>query len=154
MLRVIFLQVCLLELRDCVLCMISILRSGLLEIFLNPLSCLIFRFLPDGPIIRTMPVRTRCPWLTFNVVRGVMMSLSKVSTKACWVLASATAVGSRPKLRMCKCIPFSRLSLTLSHAALVVVGSTCGLNEASTVFALRWSFRKESILQEIEINQR
>jgi hypothetical protein len=31
--------------------MISILRGGFLEILLNLLSCLIFRFLPDRPMI-------------------------------------------------------------------------------------------------------
>ena len=56
-------------------------------------------------------------------------------------------MGSGPQFRMYECIPPSRLSLTLSHAALVVVGSARGSNEASTVFALRWSFRKDSILQ-------
>jgi hypothetical protein len=145
--RMIFLQVYLLEFRDFVLCMISILRGRFLEIFLDPLSCLIFRFLPDRRIIRTgMPFRKRYSWLTFNVLRGLITSLSKISTKACWVLASATPVGSRPQRRMCKHIPLSRLSETLSHAALVVVGSARGSNEASTVLALRWSFRKEPIL--------
>ena len=52
---------------------------------------------------------------------------------------------------MCKRIPPSKLSLSLSHAALVVVGSERGPNEASRVFALRWSFRKESTLREKEI---
>jgi hypothetical protein len=47
---------------------------------------------------------------------------------------------------MGKPIPLPKLSLTLSHAALVVVGLARGLNEASTVFALRWSFRKELTL--------
>ncbi len=151
--RVISLQVSLLELRDRVLCTISIIRGGFLEIILNPLSCLIFRFLSDRPIIRTgMPSRTRCSWLAFNCVRGLMTSLSKISTKACWVLASATAVGSRPQFRMSKRVPFSRLSLTLSHAALVVVGSARESNEVSTIFALRWSFRKDSILQEKQIS--
>ena len=49
--------------------------------------------------------------------------------------------------RLCKHSPLPRSSLTLSHALLVVVGSARGSNEASTVFALRRSFRKESILQ-------
>ncbi len=82
-----------------------------------------------------------------------MTSLSKTSTKACWVLATATAVGSRPQYRMYERIPLSKLSLTVSHAALVVVGSARGSNEASTVFALQWSFRKESILQEKQISR-
>ncbi|SRR6266702_95492 len=151
--RVIFLQICLLELRDCVLCIIGIFRGRFIEIFLNPLSCLTFRFLPERPIIRTRkPSRTRCSWLTFNAERGLMTSLFKTSTKACWALASATAVGSKPQSRMCKRVPLSRSSLTLSHASLVVVGTTRGSNEASTVFALRWSFRKESILQEKQIS--
>jgi hypothetical protein len=77
-----------------------------------------------------------------------MTSLSKISTKVCWMLASATHVGSRPQIGMCRCIPVSRLSVILSHADLVVVGSARGSNEASTAFALRWSFRKESILQD------
>ena len=41
-----------------------------------------------------------------------------------------------PKFRISRDIPCSRLSLTFSHAALVVDGSARGLNEASTVFAL------------------
>src|SRR6266702_2471293 len=53
----------------------------------------------------------------------------------------------KPRFRVYKCVPLSILSLTLSHAALVVVGSERGSNEASTIVALRWSFRKESILQ-------
>ena len=65
-----------------------------------------------------------------------MTLIFKISTNACWALASAKAVGSRTRLRICKSIPFSRLSLTFSHAALVVDGSARGLNEASTVFAL------------------
>ncbi len=81
-----------------------------------------------------------------------MTLLSKISKKACWVLAAATAVGSGPQFRICRCIPLSRLSLTLSHAALVVVGSARGPDEASTVFALRWSFRKESILQDKQMS--
>ena len=44
--RVIFLEVCRLELRDYILRMISILRSGCLEISLNSLSCPIFGYLP------------------------------------------------------------------------------------------------------------
>jgi hypothetical protein len=31
--------------------MIGILRGGFLEILLNPLSCLVIRFLPDRPIL-------------------------------------------------------------------------------------------------------
>ena len=150
--RVISLQVCLLEPRHSVLCIIGIFRGRFIEIFFNPLSCLIFRFLPNRPLIRTgMPSRTRA-WLTFNAERGLMTSLSKISTKVCWVLASAMAVGPKPQSRMCKRIPLSRLSLTLSHAALVVVGSARGSNEASTVVALRWSFRSESILQEKQMS--
>ncbi len=147
------LQVCLLEPRHSVLCIIGIFRGRFIEIIFNPLSCLIFRFLPDRPLIRTgMPSRMRCSWLTFNAESGSMTSLSKISMKTCWVLASAMAVGPKPQSRMCKRIPLSRLSLTLSHAALVVVGSARGSNEASTVVALRWSFRSESILQEKQIS--
>jgi hypothetical protein len=54
---------------------------------------------------------------------------------------------------MCKRIPLSRLSLILSHPALVVVGSVRGSNEASADCAFPWSFRKESILQEKELAQ-
>jgi hypothetical protein len=54
---------------------------------------------------------------------------------------------------MRKRAPLSRLSLTISHAALVVVGSARVSNEESAVFALRWSFRKESILQVNQISQ-
>ena len=72
--------------------------------------------------------------------------LSKMYTKACWVLASAILVDSRPRLRMCKYIPLSRISVTLSHADLVVVGSARGSDKASSVFVLRWSFRNDAIL--------
>ena len=62
------------------------------------------------------------------------------------MLASEILMGSRAWSRRCKCVPFSRLSLTLSHATLVLVGSKRASNEASTSVALRWSFRNESIL--------
>ena len=64
-----------------------------------------------------------------------MTLTSKISTNAWWVSASAKAVGSRPQFIISKCIPFSRLSLTFSHAALVAGDSHRGLNEASTIFA-------------------
>jgi hypothetical protein len=80
-----------------------------------------------------------------------MTPVSKISTNACWALASAKAMGPGPQFRIPKHIPFSRLSLTFSHAALVVDGSARGSNEASIVFALLWSFRKELTLQKTEI---
>jgi hypothetical protein len=64
-----------------------------------------------------------------------MMSILKISTNACWALASATTMSSGPKFRMFKRVPFSRWSLAFSHASLVVRGSVRGSNEASTVFA-------------------
>ncbi len=67
------------------------------------------------------------------------------------MFASAMPVGTGG-FRMCKCIPLSKLSLTFSHATLVVVGSACGPNEASTVIALRWSLRNASILQDNDIS--
>jgi hypothetical protein len=93
----------------------------------------------------------RCVSFTLNVARGVMTSVSKISTNACLALASAKAVGPEPQFRIPKRIPFSRLSLTFSHAALVVDGSARGSNEASVVFALSWSLRKELTLQMKEI---
>ena len=142
-----FLQVRLLELQEFILYMISILSSGFFEIFLDPLSCLICRFLPDFPKIRTrISARVGFSWLTFNTLRGIITSLSNISTKVCWVLASAILVDSRPRLRMCKYIPLSRISVTLSHADLVVVGSARGSDKASSVFVLRWSFRNDAIL--------
>ena len=48
---------------------------------------------------------------------------------------------------MCKHTPLPRLSLTIFHAVLVVVDSSRRSNEASTVLALRWSLRKELMLQ-------
>jgi hypothetical protein len=74
---------------------------------------------------------------TWNDARGVMTSISKISTNACWALASATAMGSGSKFKMFKRIPFSKLSLTFSHASLVVDGSARGSNEASKVCVLR-----------------
>src|SRR6266404_3123190 len=62
-------------------------------------------------------------------------------------------MGFRTQFRTCKRVPLSKLSLTFSHAALVVVGSTRGSNEASTLFALRWSLRSESILREKEMSR-
>ena len=47
---------------------------------------------------------------------------------------------------MYKCIPLFKLSLTVSHAALVVVGSARKSNDVSMVSALEWSFRKELAL--------
>src|SRR5882762_4598552 len=70
------------------------------------------------------------------------------------LLASVViAMGFRTPFRTCKRVPLSKLSLTFSHAALVVVGSTRGSNEASTLFALRWSLRSESILREKEMSR-
>jgi hypothetical protein len=128
--RVIFLEVCLLEFRDFSLCKIGIICGGFLEFLLNPHSCLIIQFLPDRPIIRTgMPTQMKCSWLTFNVIRGLMTSLSKISAKACCVLASAMTVSSKPQFKICKHVPLSRLSLAVSHAALVIIGLT-GSNAA------------------------
>jgi hypothetical protein len=57
----ILLQVRLLELRNFVLCMISILCRRFFEIFCNPLSCFIIRFLIVDPIVRTeIPARMGC----------------------------------------------------------------------------------------------
>jgi hypothetical protein len=92
--RVILFQVCLLELHDCVLRMVGVFRGGILEIFLNSLSCLIFLFPFDDTIVSTeLSAETKGASLAFNISRGLMTSLSKMSTKACWVLASALAVG-------------------------------------------------------------
>ena len=52
------------------------------------------------------------------------------------MLASATAVRSRTQFGVQKRVLFRKLSLTVSHAALVVVDSARASNEASTVFAL------------------
>jgi hypothetical protein len=54
---------------------------------------------------------------------------------------------------MHKRIPLSRLSLTLSQASLVLVGSELerASNEASMAVALRWSLRKDSMLEEKQI---
>ncbi|KAH8986375.1 hypothetical protein EDB92DRAFT_1880052 [Lactarius akahatsu] len=69
--RVMFLQVCLLEPQDRVLCMVGILRGGFLKTFLNSLSCSIFRFLLDDPIIRTGTLaKTRVLGLP-STLRGV-----------------------------------------------------------------------------------
>jgi hypothetical protein len=132
--REIFLEVCCLELRDIFLCMISILRGGFLEIFLNLLYCIIFCFLP-GRLLSEGHTNEIFSY-TLNVARGLMMPLSKISTNARLALTSAIEVGSRSKFRMFKGIPFSRLSLIFSHVSLVVDGSASGSNEASTVFAL------------------
>jgi hypothetical protein len=71
--------------------MIGILLSGSLEVTLNTLSFLVFRFLPDDPISEQgFPPE---PGLTFNVLSGLITSLSKISTKPCWMLASTTLVG-------------------------------------------------------------
>ena len=97
--RVIFLDVCLPKLRDFVLRVISILRSGFLKIFLDPLPTHIVRFLRDRTIIRKgIWSRARSYWHTFNL-GGPITSLSKISTKACWVLVSAMQVGSKPEFR-------------------------------------------------------
>ena len=67
------------------------------------------------------------------------------------MLASETLMSSRTWSRIYIYIPNARLSLNISHAALVLVGSERAPNEASTVAAFRWSFRKESILREKQI---
>jgi hypothetical protein len=89
--RIILFQVCLLELHDCVLRMIGVFRGGIFEIFLNSLSCLIFCFLIDDTIVSTeLSAETKGASLAFNISRGLMTSLSKMSTKTCWVSVSAS----------------------------------------------------------------
>ena len=70
MLRLIFPQVCLLELRDLILCMISIPRSGPIEIDHHPGSYLIVRFLPDHSTIRTTRPKRNRPGLPL-IFQGV-----------------------------------------------------------------------------------
>ena len=52
---VIFLQVFLLELRDCILCVIGVICGRVPEILLNLLSSLIFRFLSEVPMLVEPP---------------------------------------------------------------------------------------------------
>jgi hypothetical protein len=123
-------------------------RGGSFEIFLDPLSCLIVRFLPDHPTIRTgMPSKRDLPGLPL-IFKGLDHVISQDINESLLRVGICqwNTCGLQLQFRMCKHIPLPRLSLTLSHAVLVVVGSARGSNEASTVFALRWSFRKESIL--------
>ena len=138
----------MLELRDFALCKIGIVCGGSLEVFLDSRSCLIIRFLQNCRTVST-PARKRWPWPTFIFMRGLITSFSKISTKACWVSTSVKPVGSRSPLRMYKRIPLFKLSLTVSHAALVVVGSARKSNDVSMVSALEWSFRKELALNKL-----
>jgi hypothetical protein len=70
LLRVIFLEVFLLELRDCVLGIIGIVRSGFVETFLNLLSCLISLFLPMVPSSEQGFLRREVPGLP-STLQGV-----------------------------------------------------------------------------------
>ena len=102
MTRVELLQVCLLELHDCVFCMVGIFCGRNFEIFLDSLPCLIFRFLLGDPVVsRVISTQTKGSSFTFNLERGLITSLSRMSTKSCWVLASTSVVRRvRPQARV------------------------------------------------------
>ena len=69
-LRLMFPQVCLLELQDPALCMTSIIRGRHIEIVLLPVSYLIVRFLADYPTIRTSRPKRNRPGLPL-IFQGV-----------------------------------------------------------------------------------
>jgi hypothetical protein len=71
-----------LELGESVLGIFGMGRGGILEIFFDPLSCAVLRFLLDGLEIRiSNPIKRAS--LTFSAVRGLMTSIVSVFKKAC-----------------------------------------------------------------------
>jgi hypothetical protein len=132
--RVIFLEVRLLELRNLMLCMSDILRGGLLEISLDSLSCPICGVLPGRLLSeRCMP---KIMFIYFECCKGFNdVDIQNIQEYLLGV-GLCNCCGLRVKCRMFNRIPFSRLSLTFSHASLVVDSSARGSNEVSTDFAL------------------
>lgn len=77
-----FLDVCSLELGEGVLGVVGMGRSGIFEIFFDPLSRAVLRFLSDRLEPR-IPNLARMSYLTFSAVRGFIMSSVSVFRKAC-----------------------------------------------------------------------
>jgi hypothetical protein len=77
-----FLDVRPLELGEGVLSIVVMGRGGTLEIFFDPLSCAVLRFLLDRLESR-IPNPGRSASFTFSAVRGFMMSTVSVFRKAC-----------------------------------------------------------------------
>jgi hypothetical protein len=77
-----FLDVRPLELGESVLGIFGMGRGGIFEIFFDPLSCAVLRFLLDSLEPR-ISNPTRSASLTFSAVRGLMTSIVRVFRKAC-----------------------------------------------------------------------
>ncbi|KAH9041476.1 hypothetical protein EDB83DRAFT_1624814 [Lactarius deliciosus] len=114
--------------------MVSVFCGGLLETFLNPLSCLIFSFLLDS-LLSEQPKQElaaclqHCEGWNHVFIQNIHESLL--------CIGFCNGCGRpEPQFTMYKRVPLSKLSITLSHAALVVVGSARELNGASTVTAV------------------
>jgi hypothetical protein len=70
------------ELWECVLSIVGMGRGGTLEIFFNPLSCAVLRFLLHR-LESGIPNPARSASSTFSAVRGFIMSIVSVFRKAC-----------------------------------------------------------------------
>lgn len=81
-----FLDVCSLKFGKSVLCVLDMGRGGPLEIFFDPLSCAVLRFLLGG-LESKIPDPARRASLTLSVVSGLITSTVSVFRKACraWV---------------------------------------------------------------------
>lgn len=77
-----FLDVCTLQFGKVVLSILDMSRGGTLEIFFDPLSCAILRFLLGGLETKIRDPAKRIS-LTLSAVRGFMMSTMSVLRKAC-----------------------------------------------------------------------
>ena len=69
------------ELGEGVLSMLGMGRSGIFEIFFDPLSRAVLRFLLDG--LEPRIIQQKSASHTFSAVRGLMMSIVSVFRKAC-----------------------------------------------------------------------
>jgi hypothetical protein len=77
-----FLNICPLKLGERVLGKVDMGRGGALEVFFDPLSCTVLRFLSDRLELEILNTVRRAS-LTLSVVRGLMTSTASVSKKAC-----------------------------------------------------------------------
>jgi len=128
-----FLDVCSLKFGKGVLCVVDMGRGGPLEIFSDPLSCAILRFLSGG-LEPKIPDPARSTSLTLSAVSGLIMSTMSVFRKACRAWVSTTDM--KNIISGCVVIaPLSTLSLISFHPTLEVFGSIRASKKLSTAFA-------------------
>jgi hypothetical protein len=108
--------------------------GGTLEIFFDPLSCAVLRFLLGG-LEPKIPDPARSTSLTLSAVSGLMMSIVSVFMKACRAWVSTTNMRQEHYFGLCCFAPLSTLSLISFHAASEVVGSIRASKKLSIAFA-------------------